>query len=377
MRFLRGRLRRPRPVMNEPATDTVTPSAAHPAAHALTLSDFNFDPPSFSLQRLQELAAKRFGITGRFSRLEGERDQNCRITTADGQSFVLKVSSVGEDPSVVDFQVQALMHIAGRDATLPVPRMVRGRDGEVVYRVSGDKGLHMVRMLTWLEGMRYQDGLTPSLRGMREVGGFLARLCLALQGFSHPAQRHFMAWDITNGLLFRPQMLELLPPGLRERMAAVLARLEHETYPALAGLRSQVIHQDGHGANLLRRSAESEEVAGLIDFGDMIHAPLICDLAASLSDFVGHADGPLAIAGALTEGFHAVNPLYPAETDLLLDLVIARQILILELFEFRRRHMRSPPAFVTDDQPAIMANLEMLTALDREAFNRGLRNVCR
>jgi hypothetical protein len=57
--------------------------------------------------------------------------------------------------------------------------------------------------------------------------------------------------------------------------------------------------------------------------------------------------------------------------------VIARQILILELFEFRRRNMQHPPAFVTDDQPAIMANLEMLTALDRGAFNSSLRKMCR
>jgi len=64
------------------------------------------------------------------------------------------------------------------------------------------------------------------------------------------------------------------------------------------------------------------------------------------------------------------------ELDLLLDLVIARQVLILELFEFRRRNLANPPRFVTADQPGIIAGLKMLLALDRKAFNRELRKVC-
>jgi Ser/Thr protein kinase RdoA (MazF antagonist) len=289
---------------------------------------------------------------------------------------VLKISSSGEDPAVVDFQVQALLHIAARDPGIPVPRMVRGVDGEVVYWTSSEQGAHQVRMLTWLEGIRYQDGPPPSLEGLSWIGTFLARLCRALQGFSHRAQGHFMPWDITNGLLFRPQLRELLCAKVRVLGAPMLARLEQETFPALAGLRRQVIHQDGHGANLLRQSSASELVAGMIDFGDMIHAPLICDLAASLSDFIHHESGPAAVAAAMCRGFHSVIPLRPAETDLLLDLVIARHILILELFEFRRRNMQHPPAFVTDEQPAIIASLAGLTGLDRVTFNRALRETC-
>ena len=345
-------------------------------SHVLTIADFNFDPPELPLEQLREIAGRLFHITGTFTHLEGERDQNCRIVSNDGHGYVLKVSSTGEDQAVIDFQAKALLHIEQHDATIPVPRMVHGADGEVVYWTSSDKGAHQVRMLTWLEGIRYQDGPPPSLRGLTRIGAFLARLCRALQGFTHPAQRHFMPWDITNGLLFRQQLRELLCAEVRVLVAPVLRRLEQATFPALAGLRRQVIHQDGHGANLLRQSAASEQVAGLIDFGDMIHGPLIYDLAASLSDFIHHASGPAAVAAAMCRGFNSVIPLRPAETDLLLDLVIARHILVLELFEFRRRNMQHPPAFVTDDQPALIASLARLTELDRETFNRALRETC-
>ena len=83
--------------------------------HELTLADLNFDPPALPEERLREIARSCFSIAGSFQPLDGERDQNSRVTTADGRQFVLKISSAGEDPEVVDFQVQALLHIAGRD----------------------------------------------------------------------------------------------------------------------------------------------------------------------------------------------------------------------------------------------------------------------
>ena len=341
----------------------------------LTIEDLKFDPPQLPESRLQDIAWTFFGIGGEFRRLEGERDQNCRITGPDGRQYVLKISGTGEDPEVVDFQVKALLHIAKTDPEIPVPRMVQGRDGALVYRVTSPKGLHQVRMLSYLPGILYQEGPKPSLAGLHQLGQFLARLNCALRGFEHPASGHFMPWDCTNGLMFRQQMRDLLPVEVQELAAPAMQRLEDEVYPRLSGLRSQVIHQDGHGANLLRESALSEAVVGVIDFGDMVYGPLICDLAVSLTDFIEASDRPAEVAVAMCRGFQSVLPLLPEETDLLLDLVIARQILVLQLFEFRRRNMENPPRFVITDQPGIIASLKMLTALDRAPFNQCLREV--
>ncbi len=199
-------------------------------------------------------------------------------------------------------------------------------------------------MLTYLPGIPYQQGPRVSPSGLYRVGEFLARLNHALAGFSHPAAGHFMPWDSTNGLLFKRQLRDLLPAEVQTLVAPALQRLEHEVFPQLPRLRSQVIHHDGHGANLLRASEASEQVVGIIDFGDMIYGPIICDLAVSLTDFMEAHYDPAAVAAAMCRGFHSVLPLQATETDLLLDLVIARQILILQLFEFRRRNMETPAA---------------------------------
>jgi len=344
--------------------------------HELTLADLNFDPPALPEERLRELARSCFGIAGRFQPLDGERDQNSRVTTADGRQFVLKISSAGEDPGVVDFQVQALLHIAGRDADIPVPRQHRGLDGKVVYRTGSEKGEHAVRLLSWLPGIRYQEGLPPSLSGLEGVGAFLARLNRALAGFSHPAAGHFMPWDSSNGLIFRPQLLGLLPAEVGDLVGPILQRLETRTFPALKRLPHQIIHQDAHGANLLRDSANSEHVAGVIDFGDMVNGPLIADLAVSAAYFAEGAGAPAEVAAALCRGFHRVTPLAAHETDLLLDLMIARQILTLQLNEFRQRNMECPPEFISVDMPRVLASLKSLAALDDREFGKRLRMAC-
>ena len=347
------------------------------ARRQLSIADLRFDPPRLTPERLADIAATLYGVEGRVEPLDGERDQNVRITAADGAQWVLKVSGAGEDPDVVDFQVRALLHMACQDPGLPVPRLVRGRTGEVVHWIEAETGRHAVRLLDFLPGIPYQDGPFPSPAGLRTIGAFVARLGQALRGFRHRAAGHFMPWDMAGGLVFNPQLRALLPAAVAAFLPDRLDRIEHEVYPRLRGLRAQVIHQDAHGANLLRASRDSERVLGIIDFGDMIHGPLICDLAACASHFIEEGDDPAGIAADLCRGYHGVQPLDAEELEVLPDLVIVRQVMTLQLFEFRRRNMDRPPAFVTDDQPGLIASLERLRAVVPEAFSRALKKGLR
>ena len=63
---------------------------------ALSAVDLNFNPPSFPLAQLRDCAREFWGLEGELTPLDGERDQNHRLTTADGTSYVLKVSAAGE-----------------------------------------------------------------------------------------------------------------------------------------------------------------------------------------------------------------------------------------------------------------------------------------
>lgn len=341
----------------------------------LNIEDLRFEPPTLALDEIQRLALELYGVTGEFSPLDGERDQNHRIRCADGRQFVFKISGEDEPADVVEMQVQALRHIEQHDRELPVPRVLSSLDGRMISQAQSPAGSHACRLMSWLPGVPYQEGPFPSADGLMNLGSFIARLGQALQGFDHSATRHFMPWNMANGLVFSEQLKILLPASLGSWVQPFFERLKASVYPQLRELRWQVIHQDGHGANLLRAPDHHEAVTGVIDFGDMIYGPLICDLATCVSDFMEAAADPVAAASGICRGYQHVTPLHNQELDLLLDLVMVRQIMVLQLFEFRRRNMENPPNFVTDDQPGVIAMLQKLAKLDRQEFAQQLKEA--
>ena len=343
---------------------------------ALTMEDLRFTPPELPHEKLKEFAFSCYGVEGEFVSLQGERDQNIKISSPDGRQYVLKVSGLTESAGAVDFQARALLHIELQDATLPVPRMVPGIGGKVVNRLQFVGESYMVRLLTFLPGMTYDESHLISTGGLYGIGAFLARLAIALEGFSHPASTEFMPWDICNGLVFNQQLKAQLPKPLAERLTPILARLESEVYPALGDLRRQVIHQDGHDGNLLRANGGDETVVGVIDFGDMIEGPLISDLAVSLASFLMGREDPVALIAAMCSGFHSVTALTVEEIGLLLDLIIVRLILWVQLYEFCIKHSNSVPASVTEELPIIIATLERLVKLDSADVRRSLLKAC-
>ena len=100
-------------------------------------------------------------------------------------------------------------------------------------------------------------------------------------------------------------------------------------------LRSQVIHGDAHLGTLLRPDATSHIVCGLIDFGDMVQAPVAIDLAILADSFIALHEDPLAMVVAVALGFNDHVPLMDDEIRWLHDLVLARQVLSALLFDFQ------------------------------------------
>jgi Ser/Thr protein kinase RdoA (MazF antagonist) len=344
---------------------------------SLTPDDLRFTPPAFSAATLRDVASKQFGVTGALEPLEGERDQNHRLTTDDGRQFVLKVSGALEDRAVVDFQVQALLHLERANPELPVPRIQHALDGMPSCEFRGEDGSpHLVRLLSYLPGLPFEQGAAPSREGLRAIGAFQARMCRALEGFSHPAARHFMPWDVSNGLVLNRSLWRNARVDVRELADGFEAHARERVLPSLARLRAQVIHNDCHTANLLRPDETSEEIVGLIDFGDMVQAPLVQDLAVSIAGFVEGRAAPADAACAIAAGFHATLPLEVAELALLHELVLLRLVLTALLFDFRHATHPRPPAFLEQTRPFILDALRAFIGMDREEMSCRYRAAC-
>jgi len=278
-------------------------------------------PIPVSCEQAAAVASRLFGITGRAVPLEGERDRNFLIEGPDGR-FALKVANPAEDPELLDMGQQALQHLAGADPGLPVPRVVRSLDGALSAVAAVGGRTAPVRMVTFLSGERLPDGWsTPGLRDA--VAALLARLDLALGGFSHPRGMREDLWDLTQLPALRPYTVHL--PGERRRlMEEQLDRFEREVLPAIPMLRRQMIHSDFNPANLLTSRGDPERLTGVVDFGDLIEGPLVVDLAvAAAYQCLGQQD-PAAVVGGLAAAYDSHIPLEDVEIEVLPTLVAAR-----------------------------------------------------
>ena len=279
------------------------------------------NPPKLPLGTLQEFAERDFGLTGAWSALEGERDQNFRVRGADGVPHVFKLCHPAEGAEVLHCQAEALEHIARVDPGLPVPRLRRSVGGDALPVLTHEGQGYPVMVLSYLEGQVIGERvLTPGQ--LRAMGAMLARLGLALRGFVQgaPANRRLM-WDtrLANDL---DGQIPRLPAEDQALAAEVMARHLAVTRPALDGLRAQIIHGDVHPFNAL--IGDDGAISGIIDFGDLVHGSLVQDLANATADFLFPGRDPEAVIMDMVKGYVSVTALEEAEADLILDMIEVR-----------------------------------------------------
>jgi Ser/Thr protein kinase RdoA (MazF antagonist) len=81
--------------------------------------------PRFSAEDAERIAEELFGIEATARQLPSERDQNFHLAASSGHEYVLKLANSTELPAVLDFQNQAMLHIAAkRDIFDPITSIV-------------------------------------------------------------------------------------------------------------------------------------------------------------------------------------------------------------------------------------------------------------
>src|SRR5207247_1780314 len=171
-------------------------------------------PPAFGADAARQILLDGFGVaSSSLTPLAGERDENFRVDTADGQRFLFKISNPADDRSVMEMQNAALHHIGQVDPGLPVMRALPGAAGEHWIEVDGPDGrTYPARLFTFLPG-RVTANTALTTPAIRSFGQVAARLGRALRGFFHPAADYEILWDLTRVLNLRPLLSHLSDPA--------------------------------------------------------------------------------------------------------------------------------------------------------------------
>ena len=114
------------------------------------------------------------------------RSEPSRSPSKAGAAYVFKLCNPEEGDAIIACQAIALEHIARSDAALPVPRLIRDRNGEALPVLPFDGRAYPVMLLSWLPGHVLGEA-DLSAAALRRLGELLARLGVAMRGFIHGA----------------------------------------------------------------------------------------------------------------------------------------------------------------------------------------------
>jgi 4-aminobutyrate aminotransferase-like enzyme/Ser/Thr protein kinase RdoA (MazF antagonist) len=330
-------------------------------------------PPEVPTELAVEVALSVFGVDGEAIPLDGERDRNFRIDADEG-SFVLKIGNPADPAGAVEMQVLAMEHALRADPGVPIAPPRRTVEGGPTAAVAIDGADHAVQLVEFIHGAAFPAGpASPSRR--RSVGAAIARLDRALAGFTHPLTQRVLLWDVTRLPELRPK-LDHLPSDRRDIVERALDRYEAVVEPALPHLPLSTIHGDVNPANMLVERDDPERVAGIVDFGDLVHARTVIDPAVAAAYQAFGDEDPLDALVDVVSAYHAVRPLTAQEILLVPDLAAARMAQSLLISAWRSELHPDNADYILSDAEGCFTTLARLEESDPAALAVALAEAC-
>ncbi|MDQ1850618.1 phosphotransferase [Gemmobacter fulvus] len=346
--------------------------AGKPSLHAAE-SLFTAKPPAVDVELARRIALEHYGIAGEATKLHSERDTNFLVSAGES-SFILKITNQEEPAGVTDFQTEALLHMERSAPGLPVPHLKRTLDGKASTFVELSTGKSAVRLLTYLNGSPLKE-LQRSRFPYSQIGQVIAELGKVLEGFDHPYKKYDLVWDSSSLQNLKPLLGFVTDPALFALCEKIVADFEQRVGPRLAGLNWQVIHNDINLNNILV-SPDDGSVAGIFDFGDMVYAPRVNELAVTCTYHVAEGDLFKPRLTALVSAYNEVIPLTEGELSALYDLILARFVTTILITYWRASIFPENRTYILRNNPTAVEGLRLLTSLGNDASHRLFRAAC-
>lgn len=283
----------------------------------------------FGPEEAENLWLTLYGSRAHAGKIASELDAIFRMTdTNDGCEYLFRIADNSE--RILNLQAAALMHIETVAPSLPIPRVRTTLNGEACSSIYGDDAKLAAFATSFLTGKPLAKAeASPAVSQIFEQ---LALLDRALSGFSHPQAKRSLLWDVSNADLVKPLIDSIPDSAMRRLTSQAIDDWVSVAAPALPHCRRQVIHNDFNPSNILVN--EDGSITGIIDFGDAIDAPLICDLATAIA-YQEPEDGFDALLTATVDAYGHHYPLAEDEIAILPVLVSARAAMVVTITHWR------------------------------------------
>ena len=296
-----------------------------------------------------EKCLQQYNLLGsKVTPMVGYDSTNFKVEDA-GKKYVLKrYPAHGENLEML-LAENALLQFLSATHPNKFPTPICNMKGEEITLIKENNKVFAYRMLTFLEGTFLGEmELTP--RVLESFGQFMAQLDLTLMPYrSLVLKGKQTSWDITH-LHLSKKYLEYIPdPGDRKLVSYYMLQFKEEVEDQLPHLRHSLIHNDGNEWNVL---ADGEKIRGLIDFGDMVYAPLVNEVVVSLTYLMMGKDDPLSFVLPFLKHYHSLLPLEEKELSLLYYLIAARLCVSVCHSAYHKKQQPGNDYLVVSEKPA-------------------------
>ena len=336
--------------------------------------------PDFSMDDAVYIASDLYGLECKAEELPSERDQNFLLESADGRKLVLKIANALEETAQLEAENQVMGIIAQQTGL--APELVPTSADELTATISGQDGAeHLVRLVTFLDGLPMGRVKRHSDELLYRLGVGLGQMTNALSGFDHLATHREFHWDLARAPGVIKNWLPLVKAsGLATLIEQILDHFEAEVQPLLSGVRKSVIYNDANDYNIIIGGNQSirernQELLGFVDYGDIVHSHTVNELAIAIAYAVLEKPNPLATAANLVKGFNEVCPLTEDELAALFGLARMRLATSACIAAFQQSQ-RPDVDYLGISQAPIHRTLPILAQIPHQLALAAFRRSC-
>jgi 4-aminobutyrate aminotransferase-like enzyme/Ser/Thr protein kinase RdoA (MazF antagonist) len=313
-----------------------------------------------STQTITKLMETAYGFSGEIFPLAGE-NENYLIKQKDGTRFVLKLFDEKTTAGMIEIEHLCVEQLI--DARLPIglPRVILTNDKAVqACLMTKDNEKIQGRLLEFVQGKAWCQALPATNELRRDLGKTIARMNKALALIDHPDAKRTHHWDLALADQHRSRISLIDSPQKRGILEWVFHIYAAIARPLFVSLPHSLIHGDINDDNVL---VAKDRIAGILDFGDCLYNPTICDLAIALAYHTLNEDNPLQAAATIISAYHKVRALSLDEMKVIFPLMCARLAVSVILSARRKRIDPGRESWFVSEERA-WKKLEFFSSID-------------
>ena len=298
------------------------------------MSVFNSVPPKISKIELIKWLKVNYSIFYNkkisVKELKSERDKNFLLKLKNKPSYIIKISNPAESISLLKLQDFVLKNLIKRNSVSNfIPKKIHS--SIKVYQDQLNRDC-CVRVLSFIEGKMYAV-VNHNKNLEYSLGALLGNLSKELQNLNHPNAFRKFVWDPSN-ISWIQKEINLFKGNKKKIINTNLYEYNYFIKKNLKKLRFSLTHGDANNYNLV---VKNDLVSGLLDYGDMIYAPTINDLAVSLAYVLMKKEDLYSSLKNVVISYHKIFTITFDEIFSLMTLVKARLTITVVMAEKQRK----------------------------------------